>query len=338
MSLAPEILDLTRACFPDFGAAPIEVVPLEKGGSDRKFYRLKTGATPSLIYVQYGSQKEENRHYVEIGAFLEKAGVRVPKMYRHELEHGRIWMEDLGERDLWSFREEPWEVRRPLYEATLREVLQLHSAAKGGLPAGHESLILQPPFDANLYRWEQDYFFQNCLGRHFGRSPESTALIKAKLEGLAEELAGLPRVLVHRDFQSQNVVIRGTEPCLIDFQGMRFGLPQYDLASILLDPYVSLTSREREELLGFYCRSLRALGDDPGQDFRRVYALCAAQRLMQALGAYGFLGYEKGRTEFLKHIPVAIERLESVLHGAPELSELGALLGELRAESQMGRN
>ena len=42
------------------------------------------------------------------------------------------------------------------------------------------------------------------------------------------------------------------EAYLIDFQGMRSGLAEYDLASLLYDPYVHLTGSERAELLEFY--------------------------------------------------------------------------------------
>lgn len=336
MPYTAEIVLLTRTHFPQFEGAPIRVEPLEKGGSDRKFYRLKSPGIQSLIFVQYGQQKEENRHYVEIGEFLEHAGVRVPRMFLHEPEAGRIWMEDLGESDLWSFRNEPWSVRRPLYEATLREALRLHTCAADFLPPAERGLGLQAPFDERLYRWEQDYFLQNCLGRHFGKPEDVLAPSREVLSALALELSHLPRVLVHRDFQSQNIVISEGAPCLIDFQGMRFGLPQYDLASLLLDPYVNLTPDEREELLEYYCDTWAQqtqsdrVATEP--EFRRVYALCAAQRLMQALGAYGFLGHERGRAEFLVHIPVALVRLLDVIRVIPELWALEQIVSSLTGD------
>ena len=69
---------------------------------------------------------------------------------------------------------------------------------------------------------------------------------------MAERLSGTRRSLVHRDLQSQNVMIRNGEPFLIDFQGMRFGSLFYDLGSLLCDPYVDFSDRERQELLSFY--------------------------------------------------------------------------------------
>jgi aminoglycoside/choline kinase family phosphotransferase len=318
------IARLTAERFPQYAADTLVLEPLEKGGSDRKFYRVKVEAEESLIFVQYGRLREENKHYVEIGAFLEEAGVRVPKMLRHEEAEGRIWMEDLGDTDLWAFRRQPWSERRPLYEATLREVRRLHTAARR-LPHGVSALGLQASFDEALYAWEQQYFFTHCLGRHLGVKPASGV---ERLADIAVELAGLPRLLVHRDFQSQNIVIKAGAPCLIDFQGMRFGLPQYDLASLLLDPYVYLSAEEQEALLSFYVGLMRGEGEDVDErEFERVYWLCAAQRLMQALGAYGFLGHERGRADFLAHIPVALPRLLAVwarLDGLQGLAQLTA--------------
>lgn len=325
-----EILQLTRGRFPGLDSSRVTVEPLEKGGSDRKFYRLRTGEGRSLIFVQYGRQREENRYYVEIGDFLRSLPVRVPEMFRHELEEGRIWMEDLGEEDLWSFRHEPWSKRRPLYEATLREVSRLHQA-RGAWEAMEHPPRLQPGFDARLYVWEQEYFLTHCLQNCFGTGPELWDAHRDALQAMAESLAGEERGLVHRDFQSQNVVILGGAPCLIDFQGMRLGLAQYDLASLLLDPYVALTEGERGELLEFYC-TLHPAGQDRSH-FEHVYRLCAAQRLMQALGAYGFLGLQRGRSDFLAHVPVAFPRLLEVLRGIEPLRAFAEALAPLADRS-----
>jgi hypothetical protein len=143
-------------------------------------------------------------------------------------------------------------------------------------------------------------------------------------ESIAGSLAELPRVLVHRDFQSQNILMRNGQAYLIDFQGMRPGLAQYDLASLLYDPYVDLSEAERHELLEHYCRQT------PGADFLRTLKLCAMQRLMQALGAYGFLGLVKGHTHFLDHIPKAVNSLRDVVSEIDGLDLFKNLLLELK--------
>ncbi len=278
----------------------------------------------SLIFVRYGEDRPENRHYVAIGRFLTSVGVRVPEVFFHDEAEGLIVMEDAGDLDLWSHRGDAWLVRRALYQRTLDQALLLHTRAH--LAAGREALQLQQQFDAALYRWEQDYFFEHCLGRHF-RVAEK--IERARLEEIAAELAALPRCLVHRDFQSQNVIVRAGEVCLIDFQGLRPGLAQYDLASLLLDPYVNLSPAEREELLEHYLSGLRGPEHDHDPEFLRIFDLCAMQRLMQALGAYGKLGHVDGRADFLTHIPTARERLVAVLERIPGLEALRRLLAGL---------
>jgi hypothetical protein len=330
--MIPEsLIEQTITRFPGAEKARIEIEPVEKGGSDRRFYRIRLTADHSLILVKYGDQREENRHYVEIAEFLGALGVHVPKIYFHDAVERLIWMEDLGDRDLWSFRDKPWAERFPLYCGALDEILTIHS--RGHLELSKGAVILQPGFDAELYRWEQGYFFENCLQRYFGLEPAAVESHsdRARLAEVADELAAQPRVLVHRDFQSQNILIKDGTACLIDFQGMRFGLAQYDLASLLYDPYVAITAAQRESLLEYYVtQSIEAGGVVPAS-FSRLLDLCAMQRLMQALGAYGFLGLVKKREHFLAHIPSALASLREVLVRIPALDNLKALLDTLRA-------
>ncbi len=308
----------------------VSVLPIEKGGSGRKFWRMHTGGQ-TLILVRYGEDRPENKHFVAIARFLASVGVRVPVTHFHDESEGLIVMEDAGETDLWSRRNDPWPQRRALYQRTLDQALILHTQAHRA-PGADSLTILQPVFDAALYRWEQDYFFEHCLGRHFGLSPAQLEAEgdRARLHEIAGHLAQQPRCLVHRDFQSQNIIVRDGEVCLIDFQGLRPGLAQYDIASLLLDPYVALTAAEREELLAHYLSGLHGPGRHEAPGFRALYDLCAMQRLMQALGAYGKLGHTDGRTAFLDHIPAALGSLREVVANIPGLDRLLALLTGLR--------
>ena len=323
-----DVISLTSARFSLPGDHGAVVTQLEKGGSDRKFYRIRFGGD-SMIFVKYSDHKEENRHYVDIAKFLAQAGVPVPEVFHHDAAEGFIWMQDLGEQDLWSFREIPWAPRRAFYESALDGVLGMHTSATECVH-GRE-LKLEKVFDADLYLWEQGYFFEHCLGNYF-QTPRGEVSALAALPALhaaAARLASLPRVLVHRDFQSQNVMIADGAAWLIDFQGMRFGLGQYDVASLLFDPYVRLTSSERLELLAYYKNRLALSGREVPDDFDDVFRWCAVQRLMQALGAYGFLGIQKGRSEFLSHIPTALHSLREVASGLDGLSPLVQKLNSL---------
>lgn len=320
------LLRRTRMHFPRLDEATVKITPIEKGGSDRKFYRVRSGADQTLILVKYNLEREENRHYVQIAEFLAAHDIHAPKIYFHDAAEGLIWIEDLGKTDLWTFRAEPWETREPLYQSALDEVAKLHALPQAA--ARDIAADLPAEFDAALYRWEQGYFFENCLGRLFSIPADELAKLAAlpALEKICEQLDALPRVLVHRDFQSQNIIIRESRAHLIDFQGMRPGLAEYDLASLVFDPYVVLSRGEREQLLAYYERRREEMGVPVAPQFRDTLCCCAIQRLMQALGAYGFLGLVKGNKAFLEHVPAAMNSLTEVVSQNPGLASLRTCL------------
>ncbi|MEM1295931.1 MAG: phosphotransferase [Verrucomicrobiota bacterium] len=311
------IIALTRQQIPDLNGDAVSVTEIAKGGSDRRYFRMKTQER-SLIFCQYGAETPENSRFAQHTDYLEAHQVSVPTILARDPTNRRLWIEDLGELDLWSFRNEPWPVRRRLYEKTLDMVSRIHALREShvaSLP------VLGPEFNEGMYGWEQDYFFDN-FAANFSRDPGQIAAIRtsARLLALKQDLEKPPRCLIHRDFQSQNVIIQNGEPVFIDYQGLRFGLAEYDLASLIFDPYVPMTAEEREELISY----AEARSDTPG--FRAQFYQCACQRLMQALGAYGFLGLVKQKTAFLEHIPPAVENLRAVAINAGALPELEPLL------------
>jgi N-acetylmuramate 1-kinase len=315
--------------FPRLDVAEIKISPIQRGGSDRKFYRIRCGADSAaagLILVKYNLEREENRHYVDIAKFLSEHGIRAPEIYFHDPAEGLIWLEDLGERDLYSYRRETWLVRRAFYESALDQVAMLHALPQAICIQMKEHLPAE--FNAELYAWEQNYFFENCLGRYFKVDEAKLAALGAlpALNKIAERLAGFPRVLVHRDFQSQNIIIRNGQAYLLDFQGMRPGLAEYDLASLLYDPYVELADAERSELIAYYRGRLRVNGITIDGNFDLKLRLCALQRLMQALGAYGFLGLVKGHKHFLQYIPAAVRSLRDTVAKIENLEPLASFL------------
>ncbi len=320
------LLRQTRIHFPRLEEATVRITPIEKGGSDRKFYRVRCSPEQTIILVKYNLEREENRHYVEIAEFLARHKIRAPKIYFHDPAEGLIWIEDLGKTDLWSHRGESWIVRRAFYESALGEIVKLHCLPEAARQSIQGNLPVE--FDSALYRWEQNYFFENCLGRFFGIEPKELSELGAlpSLGRIAEELAQRPRVLVHRDFQSQNIIIRHGQAHLIDFQGMRPGLAEYDLASLLFDPYVIFTRAECEELLVDYEMKRTAAGRPLAPDWRSTFRHCGIQRLMQALGAYGFLGLVKGNKTFLDHVPAALKSLRGLAAEIPELEKLSVVL------------
>jgi N-acetylmuramate 1-kinase len=319
----------TRKHFPRLDVAQIKIAPIQKGGSDRKFYRIRCSPEQALILVKYNLEREENRHYVTIASFLSEHRIGVPEIYFHDADEGLIWLEDLGERDLYSYRDESWLVRRAFYESALDQIATLHALSESVCIEMKQHLPAE--FNSELYLWEQNYFFENCLGRYFKIDEPTLGQLASlpALQEIADRLASFPRVLVHRDFQSQNIIIRNTQAYLIDFQGMRPGLCEYDLASLLYDPYVDLPESERAELTAYYRGRQLEKGVAINGDFDLKLRFCAMQRLMQALGAYAFLGLVKGHNRFLPHIPKALRSLRTIVANIENLQPLTKRLEEI---------
>ncbi|MGC9017745.1 MAG: phosphotransferase, partial [Caldimicrobium sp.] len=130
-------------------------------------------------------------------------------------------------------------------------------------------------------------------------------------DSLAKICDSFPKNLIHRDLQSQNIMIKGDVPYLIDYQGARIGPPGYDIASLLWDPYYRLEAEEREELLKFYIEKRMGIDRTFDKDiFLESLRFLRIQRHLQALAAYVNLSFFKGKSFFLKFIPQALSYLE----------------------------
>ena len=258
-----------------------------------------------VIGICWTAARADNASFPPAAKGLGRAGVNVPAILAEtDLGEGcgACLVEDLGDTDILSLRNEPWPVRHAAYKLALQTLAPLHQL--------QPDWPLQPAFDTDLYRWEQSYFAEHLLGRHLGLDPQAFMAEPAMLE-MAEWLASLPRVPVHRDCQSQNILLKDGRAWLIDFQGMRMGRAEYDLASLICDPYMQLSPAEQEELLRDYAE-LCGQAPDPA-----VYCACGLQRIMQALGAYANIGYNQHRDWYLNLIPAGLEALRRLAAQCP---------------------
>lgn len=259
-----------------------------------------------VLGIHWTAARADNNDFLPAAHELAAAGIRVPAVLA-EMNLGEgcgaCLVQDLGTRDILSLKEAAWAEKKAAYTAALRTLRPLYDSYR-------PQREMQPPFDTALYRWEQGYFAEHLIGRHLG-GDTAAFLAHPALQGMAEWLAELPRVPVHRDCQSQNIMLAGGEAWLIDFQGMRYGREEYDLASLLYDPYMELSAAERAELL-----EVRAALGAPALE-PAVFCACAMQRLMQALGAFANIGHNQHRAWYLKKIPAALAALREVADAAP---------------------
>lgn len=292
--------------------------PLKRGASGRTIVRVKTPVHEPFIGIHWTEDREDNSQFIPVGHFLKQSKLRVPAIIHERARHRVVLVEDLGDVDLLSMKDRPFAERLPFYRSAFEQVDRLFYAKPP------KDFHLMPPFDAALYRWEQSYFFEymveDFLGMDAGALRENQALIE-----LSERLGTVSRHLVHRDFQSQNLLIKDGQVWLIDFQGLRRGRQEYDLASLIFDPYLDHSADEREALM--------ALWEEVAEErpSETVFLECAAQRLMQALGAYGNIVKNRGDEWYRPHIATAERLLGEVTANTSLEAPLAPVLAAIRS-------
>lgn len=115
-------------------------------------------------------------------------------------------------------------------------------------------------------------------------------------ERIAEILSKAEKVILHRDLQSQNIILKNGKIYFVDYQSARWGPAAYDIASLLWDPYVKIKDEIRKRVVDFY---IKIHGLDEEKFLKELY-LCRIQRHMQALGAYGFLSLKKKKEKLFE--------------------------------------
>jgi aminoglycoside/choline kinase family phosphotransferase len=304
------------------GVVDFQYESIKKGGSDRSFHRVILPDGKTFIFMNYGNEVEENAFWTSINRFMTNINVPVPLIIAFDYRQHFLLIEDLGSVDLYSQAAFGWHKRRYFYLRALSEIHRLHRIPIEDVPA---DLKLAKGYDRSLYQWEHNYFMENFIEAVCHLNVDGSLMRDWMEESgeLINRLQKIPPCLIHRDFQSQNIMIKNDRPVFIDFQGTRHGNLFYDLGSLICDPYVTFSTDERNELITFYYRIMQP--NYSLDQFKDFFWEGAAQRLMQALGAFGFLGLKKNKPDFLKHIPNGIKNLVTATKHADTLPALKEL-------------
>ncbi len=287
-------------------------------GSRRVYFRLSAGLRTFIVLVSPSDDVDFGR-FLRITQFYRLMNFPVPMVYCIDDAAHQVVLEDLGDRRLYDVVKAGG-ARLDAYRKVIHQLVDLQTRCF----QWHQECpdIRSRIFDEHDLLWETDYYATQYLQGHRGIAfaPAEKASLDALFHDLARRVDGQPKSIMHRDFQSQNLMIQfdGTVR-VIDYQGSRLGSVYYDLASLLLDPYTMLPDDEIEALLrDYHMKSLNPLAFD---DMFRQFLLAAAQRIMQALGAYCFLSRVKGLTQFRAYIDPGEKRLAWILEraGWPEL-------------------
>lgn len=297
------------------GVSEIDIpVSIGQGGSERKYFRIK-GEDTSLVLMQTSKNDSDFNRQIELTRFFYSLNIPVPRLIEADYGSFKAVFEDLGDISLYSWLKFPRteEDIESIYKKVIDCLLLLHIEATRHVSECR--VLTERIFDYDHLRWESDYFIERFVIGIRNIEVKNIDALNKELHSIALKIDSFAKGVMHRDFQSQNIMVTKNQTVrIIDYQGARIGPQAYDIASVLWDPYYRLGESIRDRLLAHYITKISDKMteeiDFSNDEFRQSLMLCRLQRHMQALGAYGFLSKVKGKKFFLKHIPEGLRLLK----------------------------
>lgn len=301
-------------------------------GSSRKFWRISEGDQKLCLAVappnQDGQHMAEARAARAIGLHLFSKQIPVPEQYGWDEESGVLLFEDFGDCKLHDFvlqkrREDTADSSiREIYKQVLVSLVKMQ--VTGVEYFNPEWCWDSPQYDKTLMLERESGYFLRSFWQGVLGNDEPDGL-QEEFEQLASQTAMISaEYFLHRDFQSRNIMINNDRHGFIDFQGGRMGPLGYDLASLLNDPYVSLSVDIQEELLEFYLDTLLVSVDLSREQLIHEYSLLALHRNMQIVGAFAFLSEQRGKVFFRQFLHPALSSLQRLMV-QPQFAEYAVL-------------
>ncbi|MGA9520115.1 MAG: phosphotransferase [Myxococcaceae bacterium] len=315
------------------------VSKLKGEASSRSYYRV--GVPPeswvAMVMPPEAAKKSEEASkgeppkelpFVNVHRYLEKLDVRVPRIHRYDEPAGIMIIEDLGDVTF----EEALKTgdAKVLYGRAVDLLARLRFEAERR-PDG-ECLAFARAFDEDLYEWELHHFREWGMEIWSGTKPTDAerAALDRIFRRISQQLAAAPRDFTHRDYQSRNIMVKGDELIVIDFQDALQGPRQYDLVALLRDSYVELAPEFVDAMLDRYIATFEKAGGeriDPGP-FKAFFHLLTVQRKLKDAGRFEFIHRVKGNPGFLVSIPASLRYVKNALDGLPELADLREIVAK----------
>lgn len=275
--------------------------------SFRRYFRALSGGR-SWIAVDAPPEKEDSQPFVNVAKGLEMAGVSVPHIYQADLQQGFMLLGDFGDQLLLD-QLNPGSVDQ-LYKQALDTLLVMQQCRN--VPGG-----VLPDYDLPLLTREVELFLEWFLQKLLGLELDITdqQMVKLLFDYVIDAALEQPRVFVHRDYHSRNLMHReGLPPGVIDFQDAVLGPVTYDLVSLLRDCYIDWSDEQVYQWVEYYRQALLSRGQSmPDRfHFERWFDLMGAQRHLKAIGIFARLNLRDGKSGYLADIPRTMNYLISV--------------------------
>jgi NDP-sugar pyrophosphorylase family protein len=300
------------------GIKNIEIDPLAGDGSDRRWYRA-TYHKQSSVICDHGICTPDSDGLRQLNAFLYignhlfSKDIPVPRILNYDTLSGMVVLDDLGDVHL-----ETWVKQQNTAPATLKMYKHVIDLVIDFSIKGFQGFKTKWTCQTQTYskeviiekecRYFMEAFIQGYLKLDISFHEFLTEFHHISDHALKHGFMGL----MHRDMQSRNIMIHNNRPFFIDFQSARLGPLQYDLASLLIDPYVNLDDQIQKDLLQYTMEKLK-LTPKESRNFLECYHYCCLTRNLQFLGAFSFLSRIKMKPHFQSYIPDAVKSLKKTI-------------------------
>lgn len=275
----------------------------------------------------------ERSPFVVVRGWLEARGLPVPSLYAIDVDEGALWLEDLGSMDFDQYANAHPKGLEAAYRhavdllVEMQRTLEVHDAP---------DIVTARRFGRDILRWELDHYVEWRLVAELAAdlTPAWRDAAGLEFDRLADALAAAPTCVMHRDFQSHNLMVVPSQRRLVmlDFQDAMIGPAMYDAVALLRDSYVVLPNDVRDRLVR---RWADAVADDPapgGLDADALVALFhlqTVQRKLKDAGRFVYIDRVKHNPGFLGWIPDSLRYVRDAFDRLPAWSRLRELLAEV---------
>ena len=209
-----------------------------------------------------------------------------------------------------------------IYKIIIDQLLELHRIPAAAVKNPN---LFQLKFDHQKFMDETRFTFKYFFN-FFNKCQDEILIsdLENLFDPIMKRLSEQKMVITHRDFHSRNIMVKDNKYVFIDFQDARWGIPQYDLVSLLEDCYYDLKEENRQKLKRYYYDNLDQSihGQKTFEEFDSLYQDMTIQRVFKAVGSFCYIYNWRKDDRYLKYIGFAMEKIRRTMMDNPRYAEL----------------